>query len=608
MLNTHSSRLRVIFLSIFSTSLLLNPALAETSSVQLFNSIDNPSTSKIAKNDLLNALKQHLANEHISVSEGKYQVRSFIKQGSIDEGSRSLLQTVLDVGSYKEQKEKEKKEELIKGFVKTIKQEIADGELEKMSDEDIENYAETRYNNYIEEDSTSQKAKKSLGAYFLMKEEEKANKQQKTEAPELNKDFVKKFIKDDSWNELFKIFQLTPEQVEAMDYYRMQPLSFNMLGQNLPKQRKYQSVISYDFASPTSQLSLQIPLAMDFNKGSVTLDPSAVMPILAIADENKDIGIIDKFQQQKTHTITFSLPKEIREQIPTDVIYDALIHSVEVAFSEMNEEYFTPVNIRNDKFAKKVHAKQAIKVHWGSKQMGEFMGKAIKSIGKDLQAHIDKNPSKYKHKHTLKKVIESWTSTSQDFQSKDIGGLMQLIEAIAPINLNQTAYYYLNNNKLVAYQAKLSMGSEVYGWTNDMVIQTRYDEKSVKNSPFYPLFAEDFGENAPKSINANEWFADMKTEEGYQLEAKLARVDYDVKSVEADTEPSDEDLETDNKQPSAHYLSADAYQADIISPVRKDDNNLFFNGNFSNDTDSEEYQKTKEAFLQFNNASSNQDY
>ncbi len=604
MLNTHSSRLRVIFLSIFSTSLLLNPALADTSSVQLFNTIDNPSTSKMAKNDLLNALKQHLANNSMSVTQGKYQVRPFIKKGSIDEGSRSFLQTVIDVKSYKKQKEEEQKEELIEGFVKAIKQEIADGELEKMSDHDIEDLAETRYKNYIEEDKTSQKVKKSLGAYFLMKKDEKAKQQQKTKTPELSKDFVKNIIKNDSWGGFFKIFQLTPEQVEAMDYYRMQPLTFNMVSQHLPQQRKYQNVLSYDFASQTSQMSLQIPLAMDFNKGSITLDPSAVMPFVATADQD----IANKFSKQKTHTITFNLPKKIREQIPTDVIYDALMHSIEVAFSEMNEEYFTPVNIRNDKFAKKVHAKQAIKVHWGSKQMGEFMGKAIKSIGKDLQAHIDNNPSQYKDKKTLKKIIEGWTSTSQDFQSKDIGGLVQLIEAIAPISLNQTAYYYLNGDKLVAYQAKLSMGTELYGWTNDMVIQTRYDEKSVKNSPFYPLFDENFGKNAPKSINGNEWLTDIKAEKSYKRLAKQARYSYDVLEVEATSEYKDEDLETDNKQPSAVYLSADAYQADIISPVRKDDNNLFFNGNFSNNTDSDEYQKTKEAFLQFKNANSNQDY
>ncbi|MBS9779831.1 MAG: hypothetical protein KGV51_04310 [Moraxellaceae bacterium] len=617
MLNTHSSRVSVIFLAVLSSSLLLNPAMADSSSLQLLNRLENPSTSKMAKNSLLTALQQHFNNEHISVSQAKYQVRPFINKGSIDEGSRSVAQTALAVYDYKDGYDKFDKKISINVFIDTIKQEIADGETPEMSEEEIQTEAEERYktrqqfiNLFNEKSAVKNITTEYLKYYLKMKDEEETEKQN-AKTPELSRNFIKNMLKDGGLSDIFKMFHLTPEQVEAMQYYRMQPLTFNMVGQHLPKQRKYQSVLSYDFSSPTSQLSVQIPLAMDFNQGSITLDPSAVMPIIAWDDTE----LLKQFKQQKTHTMTFSLPKEILQQIPTDVIYDALIHSIEVGFSEMNEEYFTPVNISNDKFAKKVHAKQAVKVHWGSKQMGEFMGKAIKSIGKDLQAHIDKNPSQYQDKKTLKKIIEGWTSTSQDFQSKDVGGLMQLIEAIAPLNLNQTAYYYLNNHKLVAYQAKFSIGSELYGWTNDMVVQTRYDEKSVKNSPLYAVFNEDFGKNAPQSINGNDWIAREKTATSYKKQAEQARDDYDDVETDDTLKLSDfTDKDWDNISNIAKSLTDEDYKKagktktlydftnnpeDMISPVAKEDNDLFFKGNFSNDANSDEYQKTKEAFLQF---------
>jgi len=46
---------------------------------------------------------------------------------------------------------------------------------------------------------------------------------------------------------------------------------FNSVSQYKPKQKQIQSVYSYDYIAPTSSSSVQISLALDFDKSRVTL-------------------------------------------------------------------------------------------------------------------------------------------------------------------------------------------------------------------------------------------------------------------------------------------------------------------------------------------------
>lgn len=149
-------------------------------------------------------------------------------------------------------------------------------------------------------------------------------------------------------------------------------------------------------------------------------------------------------------------------------------------------------------------------------------------MGNTIEQHIADNPSQYEEGAKLRELMDNWAMVKDDFMAKDVGGLIQMIEAVAPISFDQTQYYYLGSQgNLVAWQAKSSFGSELYGWTMDSVMQTRYDVKSVQQSPLYQLLSEDFADNAPAPINGNEWLKQQQEEDMYDSEAINARWGYD---------------------------------------------------------------------------------
>ncbi len=615
MLTTHSSRLRLALLSVLASSTLgltacqsvishdnpspnHSPHLSLAIQPQLFKEQNNSSSSAVAKTSLLSALDSHLANEHMSMSYAQYQVRPFIAGDSVDKGSRSLLQTILATMSYHKQQQQAEEDEMLADYIETIEQEIADGEIEEMDDDEILAEAESRYEDYQEyyaNDKLSGKVKSGLSSYMKMTTE-RAEEQQSSTDELMKSNSLKDFMRKGNMDMILKMLYRTPEQVEAMQYYQMQHLTFSSLGQHLPAERKYQSVYSVDANSPTQQISIQVPLAIDFDDGVLTLDPSAFMPVVALVNDAESTPLPN---EMKSHTVAFSLPDKVLEQVPADVIYDAIIHSIHVAFKEMDSEYFTAVDSRTDGFAKEVGAKQVIKVHWGAKQMGEFLGRAVKSIGQDIQQNINQHPEQYKDRKQLIEVINKWQLISQDFQSKDVGGLMQLFEAIAPINFNKTAYYYLNNNhKLIAYQVKSSIGSEVYGWTMDGIQRTQYAssaDKKIQKNALYPLFNEDFGINATTSLNGNQWLSDKKKLKSYQRQARSVRYDYEELS----------ETEEDN----ADVVSADVISTDADQLIAEDNEfevtdsehgtQQHDESEYVSDGESEEYRKTKEAFLKF---------
>lgn len=530
---------------------------------QLFNQDKYPNTENQAKAHLLTAIRQHLTSEHVAVAQANYQAVPFIHPDSIDAGSSSLLKTIIETYVYQSGLESDysensydendydegsydytdadtadevviDEENVSNAMPEDSSEEYEAAEsaaiarvLEEAGENDESMYSgdDDSYNdNYDnEEDSGTDyerggrfsglKAKNLLQNYEAM---QMAKQQPKTmsEEPASSTGLI---------GNIFTMFHRTPEQIAASNAYQYKHLTFNSVSHYQPQKRQLQSVYSYDYLTPTIGSSIQIPLAFDFNNSKIKIDPSAIMPIVAIVNpENTPLP-----NQMVSHTVSFGLPESITSQLPPAVLYDAAISAIQNSMAELAPEHFSAVDIGQDRFAKEVGASRAVKVYFGSQQSGEMIGKVLKYMTQSLQQFVDTHPEKYPDGAPLKAALDKAALYNKGYQSADVGALLQLIEAIGPITFNQINYYYLDSSdRLLAKQQRMNIGGDLLGSTTTVLNQVRYDKASFDKHALTPLLAESFGANAKPAIDGNAWMTAQRQQEDRLQAARYARYDY----------------------------------------------------------------------------------
>ncbi|MFZ2844468.1 hypothetical protein [Psychrobacter sp.] len=546
---------------------------------QLFDQTKNPNMETHAKTRLLSAIQKHLANEHVAVSQANYHSVPYVKADSIDAGSSSFFRTLLelylsknteteDYSEYEEAADAAEEDSEVDNATDSYSEEDSyaaeysaveveeaaateafevlsydelgydqhgydeygydengydrDGYDEYGNSQDSGDDSDDDYNNRdLSSRIRSMDFRGLLNDYENMQASKVANGTQDENVTRTYPGML---------TQLVNIFIQTPEQVEAMNAYQYQYLTINSVSHYKPKEKQLQSVYSYDYLSPTMSSSVQIPLALDFDKSAITIDPSALMPILALGNpEHTPLPA-----QMTSHTVNFGLPEAITSKIPSAVIYDAVISAIENSMAELQPEYFSAVDIRDDNFAKQVGADRAVKVYFGSRQSGEMIGKMVKNISRSLQKHIDENPNSYPDDTVLKTAIAKIELYNKGYQSADIGALLQLIEAVSPISFNHINYYYLDgSDRLLAKQQRVNIGSDFFGSQNTVLNQTRYDSASFNKNPLTPLLAQSFGAKAPAAIDGNTWLAKQRRQEERLEKARYARYDYVEEDAEA---------------------------------------------------------------------------
>ncbi|WP_198330799.1 MULTISPECIES: hypothetical protein [Psychrobacter] len=543
---------------------------------QLFDQEKYPNTDNQAKSHLLAAIRQHLATEHVAVSQANYQAVPFIAPDSIDAGSSSLLRTIIEAYAYKpdgdydesdyEDRQTEAMAEL--AAVSAESNKCNDNEDDdayevcvvedvnydengySRSDYQSESYGEGNYDtdDYESDSAFSKLSKLNPKSMIEQYEAIQTAKQQPEDVEQGSQSATSTGV----IGQMLSMFHRTPEQIAASNAYQYQNLTFNSVSQYKPKQRQLQSVYSYDYVTPTISSSIQIPLAFDFNHSTVTVDPSAIMPIVALVNpENTPLP-----NQMTSHTVSFGLPESITAQLPPAVLYDAAIAAVQSSMAELASEHFSAVDIRSDAFAKEVGASRAVKVYFGSKQSGEMIGKTLKYMTNSLQDYVDANPQKYPDGAMLKTALAKVQLYNKGYQSADVGSLLQLIEAIGPISFNQINYYYLDSaDRLLAKQQRVNIGGDLMGSTTSVLNQVRYDKSSFSKHALTPLLAESFGANAKTAIDGNAWMAEQRQQKDRLQTARDARYDY---SGSRDDDYGSDYADGDSGYDAAEYDSADS--------------------------------------------------
>ncbi|WP_201553752.1 hypothetical protein [Psychrobacter immobilis] len=547
---------------------------------QLFDQEKYPNTDNQAKSHLLAAIRQHLATEHVAVSQANYQAVPFIAPDSIDAGSSSLLRTIIEAYAYEpdvsydesdyEDRQTEAMAEL--AAVSAESNKCNDNEDDdayevcvvedvnydengySRSDYQSESYGEGNYDtdDYESDSAFSKLSKLNPKSMIEQYEAVQMAKQQPEDVEQGSQSVTSTGV----IGQMLSMFHRTPEQIAASNVYQYQNLTFNSVSQYKPKQRQLQSVYSYDYVTPTISSSIQIPLAFDFNHSTVTVDPSAIMPIVALVNpENTPLP-----NQMTSHTVSFGLPESITAQLPPAVLYDAAIAAIQSSMAELAPEHFSAVDIRSDAFAKEVGASQAVKVYFGSKQSGEMIGKTLKYMTKSLQDYVDANPQKYPDGAMLKTALAKVQLYNKGYQSVDVGSLLQLIEAIGPISFNQINYYYLDSaDRLLAKQQRVNIGGDLMGSTTSVLNQVRYDKSSFSKHALTPLLTESFGANAKAAIDGNAWMAERRQQKDRLQTARDARYDYSGSSDDYNDDDYGSDYaDGDSGYDAAEYDSADS--------------------------------------------------
>ncbi|WP_201539177.1 hypothetical protein [Psychrobacter sp. 1044] len=555
---------------------------------QLFYQEKYPNTDNQAKSHLLAAIRQHLATEHVAVAQANYQAVPFIDPDSIDAGSSSLLRTIIEAyvykpdGDYDESDYEDRQTEAMAELaaVSAESNKCNDNEDDdayevcvvedvnydengySRSDYQSESYGEGNYDtDDYESDSAFSKLSKLNPKSMIEQYEAIQMAKQQSEAVEGSQSATSTGV----IGQMLSMFHRTPEQIAASNAYQYQNLTFNSVSQYKPKQRQLQSVYSYDYVTPTISSSIQIPLAFDFNNSRITVDPSAIMPIVALVNpENTPLP-----NQMTSHTVSFGLPESITAQLPPAVLYDAAITAIQSSMAELAPEHFSAVDIHNDAFAKEVGASQAVKVYFGSKQSGEMIGKTLKYMTKSLQDYVDANPQKYPDGAMLKTALAKVQLYNKGYQSADVGALLQLIEAIGPISFNQINYYYLDrSDRLLAKQQRVNIGGDLMGSTTSVLNQVRYDKSSFNKHALTPLLTESFGPNAKAAIDGNAWMAEQRQQKERLQAARYARYDY---SGSSDDDYSSDYADGDSGYEAAEYDSADSQDDTDIEDDAADD-------------------------------------
>lgn len=332
-------------------------------------------------------------------------------------------------------------------------------------------------------------------------------------------------------DKMFSWFKRTPAQIEAANLYNYQYLSVNSVSEYNASQRQLKSVYSYDFASPTMLSSMQLPIAFDFSAGQVVFDPSAMLPVVALVmPEDAPLP-----EEMTSTTVKFDLPKEIVAELPPEVVFDILVDSVQKSLSELDSQYFTPIDISEDTYARQIGAKRGIKVNFGSKETGEMVGGLVKHMSHSLNEYLETHPEQFPDDSAIRAQIEKWQKMNINYQTDDAGSILQLIEAVGPVSFNKVNYYYLDNqDRLIGKQVRTKVGGDFMGSESTFLTQTRYDSISFRQHPLARLFNESFARYAPAPMDGNAWIGQIKERRAKLEQARYARYDYEREVAESD--------------------------------------------------------------------------
>ncbi len=497
----------------------------------LFTQSGAVNSEQQAKLRLLAAMNQHLKSPHWSSSQVRYHGAPFVTKGSIDQGADSVFKTLFDVYLYQARQSLSLEDGDTVDDAEQVLNEIAEapaqlGETDEAAadyplEDDYGDDYESAGDNDVD-DNRNIFGMTNLNPFQILQDYAEMRNQETAEDSASSMGVLPNFL---------SLLQRTPEQIAAKNEYQNQYLTVNTLSRFDPQQKQIQSILSYDYLAPTLSSSIQLPIAMDFTHNRLRVDPAAMMPLVALTRPDETMLPNDLAGK----TIDFHLTDKMRANAPTGVIYDAVIQAFLGSLGEIEAASFTPIDISEDDFAKDIHAARAIKIDFDAKQSGATLGRMFKHLTKSLNDYVKANPQNTDENLALQEILAKIQFYNQGYQSADVGSLFQLIEAIAPVDFNNSNYYYLDaSNRLIGKQQRVDVASGLIEARNQIVSQSRY-ESDLSRHPLAAKLSQTFN-GSSSGIDGNAWLSTIRQNEYRSQQAAQIRQDYglDEESLEED--------------------------------------------------------------------------
>lgn len=353
----------------------------------------------------------------------------------------------------------------------------------------------------------------------------------------------------------------TPEQIQALNLYQYDRTQVTQLAYYEPARQRHNILWSMDFETPTAKQSAQLPMQVDFAKGVVHADVSALLPVMAVATP-KEAPLPSDVPDG---LMSFALPEELALKIPSRVIFDAVQNGILEGYQSLNAEKFTPVDKAHDSFAKQIGASRVIKITLDNKEIGKLYATIAKNVANDLKAYVDENPSHYpdatakatdkskgvkkgdKQTDKIKQAIDDFATLNTAYRTNDVAGLFQVIEGISPLSFSNVSYLYLDDkNNIIAKQAKQAIDNDMQSARLQTISQVRYDKASFDKHALSSQFANSFTKTP--AFDGGKWLGDMVNEYRYKKQAEEAREYYDEDDYqEESTDSSTDDVGDDGE-------------------------------------------------------------
>lgn len=359
-------------------------------------------------------------------------------------------------------------------------------------------------------------------------------------------------------SKMIQAMRNTPEQMLAKNAYQYNNSRLSILTKINPDNRSYQGVLSVDFHAPTAVQSLQLPFALDFSQGLMNVDTSVVQPVMAMVS-SRHAPLPSDFKTGQEGVMAFYLPDEIKNLVPAALVHDALVTGFSKGMAEIHNLAFSRVDISGDAFAADLGATSAVKLNLNLQQQGAILGIISKQLVADLSAYVDAHPELFskppkdtpstdtstqddeqaqksaRYANQVKKAIQKWALLDKGFVSSDVGGVMQLIDAILPIDFHQSNYYYLDARGNL-------LGQVVKADVDNHLLQARVESLGLisyraQDFQAHPLAAQLIAPANKSVMDGNAWLMQIKRYSDWQTDAIMARYDYDApKRVAAEAE------------------------------------------------------------------------
>lgn len=341
-------------------------------------------------------------------------------------------------------------------------------------------------------------------------------------------------------SKLLQGLKKSDEELLAANAYQYDNTQLTVVTRHSPSNQRYDSVLALDFTTPTASQHMQLPLSVDFSKGTLTTDASAGLPVLALLDS--DYTPLPSDFPGDVGVVRFRLPSELQNIIPPSVLYSAVQRGYLQAMQELHPSHFHALAINDDKLAKQLGADTAISLQLGAQQSGVVLATIGKVVEQDLTTYIETHPAIFAdandellsvsaelaakeqqaRKEAVKQFVHRWALLNKGYVTNDVGSLLQVIEAVLPIKLHYTGTYYLRNGALV--------GSTIYGDIQNMLTQGAV--KSLTTTSYarddfiaHPLSQALLPADIP-ALNGNAWLKERRTVNELQRDARYARYDY----------------------------------------------------------------------------------